>query len=52
MLLQVVFHAQIAADDGAFDVDDVADGHRPQADPPSSRMCSATWRLPGRTKCS
>lgn len=26
VLLQVVFHAQIAADDGAWDVDDVADG--------------------------
>ncbi len=26
VLLQVVFHAQIAADDGAFDVDEVADG--------------------------
>jgi MazG family protein len=26
LLLQVVFHARIAADDGAFDVDDVAEG--------------------------
>lgn len=26
VLLQVVFHAQMAADDGAWDVDDVADG--------------------------
>ena len=26
MLLQVVFHAQMAADDGAWDVDDVAEG--------------------------
>ena len=26
VLLQVVFHAQIAADDGAWDVDDVAQG--------------------------
>lgn len=26
LLLQVVFHAQMAADDGAFDVDDVAEG--------------------------
>jgi tetrapyrrole methylase family protein / MazG family protein len=26
LLLQVVFHAQIAADDGAWDVDDVAEG--------------------------
>ncbi|HXF72675.1 MAG TPA: nucleoside triphosphate pyrophosphohydrolase [Actinomycetota bacterium] len=26
LLLQVAFHAQIAADDGAFDIDDVAEG--------------------------
>lgn len=26
VLLQVAFHSQIAADDGAFDIDDVADG--------------------------
>ena len=34
VLLQVVFHAQIAADEGRWDVDDVAAGPGGQADPP------------------
>ena len=35
VLLQVVFHAQMAADDGAWDVDDVARGIVREADPPA-----------------
>ncbi len=39
VLLQVVFHAQLAADDGRWDVDDVAEGLVKKLDlPPSARV--------------
>ena len=49
VLLQVVFHAQIAADDRAWDVDDVADAIVTQADPPSS-ACVRRRRGLGRRR--
>ena len=51
LLLQVVFHAQIAADEGRWDVDDVADGSS-RSWSTATRTSSATSRSPTPTRCS
>ena len=51
LLLQVVFHAQIAAEEGRFTVADViARGHREDGAPPSPRLRRRDRRRP-RARC-
>ena len=50
LLLQVVFHARMAQEQGAFDFGDVVDGdHREAVAPPSARVRRGAGRDPRRS---
>ena len=53
ILLQVVFHAQIAAEDGRFDIDDVSNAIVDEAAPPSpAHLRGRARRHPGGGLCA